>query len=151
VKRLIDVYPYRINTSGKVEFLILLRSATKIYADQWRMIGGKVKEGEAYWQAALREVEEELGSKPDRFWTLPSLNQFYEASSDQIHIIPAFAAEYNMEMKPVLDDEHRDFKWISNHEIEKFIHWPEQQRLMKMLNHIIESNTLLAQWLIDFS
>ena len=45
MKRLIDVYVYRMN-SGFPEFLLLLRSKNKIYANQWRMVGGKVKENE---------------------------------------------------------------------------------------------------------
>ena len=89
MKKLIDVYPYRLN-EGKPEFLIFFRSSKKIYAHQWRMVGGKVKEGEEYWQAALRELIEETSLSPVLFWSIPSINSFYEASSDQIHHIPAF-------------------------------------------------------------
>mgnify|MGYP006285444941 CR=1 FL=1 len=151
MKRLIDLYPYRINPSGQVEFLILLRSASKIYANQWRMIGGKVGENESHWQAALRELKEETGLQPVQFWAVPSLNQFYEAESDQIHHIPVFAAELTISSEPMLDDEHADFKWIKKGEIQDYIHWPEQQRLMKLISHIIETETLLAQWLINYS
>ena len=79
MKRLIDVYVYRLN-SGEPEFLLLLRSKKKIYANQWRMVGGKVKDGEDYWMGAQREVKEELGVTPDAFWVIPSVNTFYEAN-----------------------------------------------------------------------
>ncbi len=115
------------------------------------MIGGKVKEGETRWQAALRELQEETGLEPEQFWSVPSLNQFYEVASDQIHHIPAFAAELPADVSPQLDDEHIDFRWITAGEIDEYIHWPEQQRLMKLISHIIESDTLLAQWLIELS
>jgi dihydroneopterin triphosphate diphosphatase len=97
-KKLIDLYPYRV-TDDQPEFLLLKRSKGRIYQGQWRMIGGKVEEGEAYWQAALRELDEETGLVPLKFWTLPSINQFYEAKTDQILSIPAFAAE-------IAPDEH---------------------------------------------
>ena len=87
MKRLIDVYVYRFRHE-KPEFLLFLRSSKKIYANQWRMIGGKVEEGEPYWKAALREFNEETGLSPDNFWVIPSVNTFYEAQSDQIHQIP---------------------------------------------------------------
>ena len=74
-------------SSGVPEFLLLLRSKNKIYANQWRMVGGKVKEGETYWEGALRELKEELGLEPDFFWVIPSVNTFYEPSSDQLHQI----------------------------------------------------------------
>ena len=87
MKKLIDVYVYRI-VEGEPQFLLFLRSAKKIYARQWRMIGGKVEQGEKYWEAALRELKEETGLIPSRFWTIPSINSFYEAKTDQIHQIP---------------------------------------------------------------
>ncbi|HCI70754.1 MAG TPA: NUDIX domain-containing protein, partial [Balneola sp.] len=92
MKKLIDVYPYRVDGKN-VEFLILKRSSKKIYAHQWRMVGGKVQENEQYWKAALRELKEEISISPIKFWTVPSLNNFYEHSSDSIHHIPAFAAQ----------------------------------------------------------
>ncbi|MGF1670420.1 MAG: NUDIX domain-containing protein, partial [Balneolaceae bacterium] len=90
-KKLIDVYPYKI-IDGKPQFLLLKRSRDKIYEGQWRMIGGKVEQNETYWQAALRELAEETKLKSNRFWSVPTVNHFYESSSDQIHLIPAFGA-----------------------------------------------------------
>lgn len=149
MKKLIDVYPYRLK-NGYPEFLILKRSVGKIYADQWRMIGGKVKEGEKYYEAALREIKEETGLKPITFWTIPSVNQFYEADSDQVHSIPAFAAELNYEAEIILDDEHSEYKWMNIEGILPYIKWPEQRRLMNMVYEIItgEFSEILPQWLI---
>ncbi|HBQ58180.1 MAG TPA: NUDIX domain-containing protein, partial [Balneolaceae bacterium] len=80
MKKLVDVYPYKIK-NGVPLFLIFKRSANKIYANQWRMVGGKVQEGESRWEAGLRELKEETGLTPLKFWTIPSVNQFYEAKT----------------------------------------------------------------------
>ncbi len=144
-KKLIDLYPYR--TDGEsTEFLLFKRASGKIYEGQWRMIGGKVKTGETHWQAALRELKEETGLVPSELWTVPSLNQFYEHSTDKILNIPAFAAEIGSDHNIDLDDEHTEYKWIKPEEASTFIQWPEQIRLIKLTNSLIKSNRILNDW-----
>ncbi len=91
VVRVVDVYPYR-ESAVNPEFLLLRRAPGTEYAGQWRMVGGKIESGEAAWETAHREVTEETGHAPDRLWTLPSVNAFYEWQDDRINLIPAFAA-----------------------------------------------------------
>lgn len=150
MKKLIDVYPYKVD-KDQVQFLILKRSSKKIYAGQWRMIGGKVQSGETYWQAGLRELMEETGIKPSKFWTVPSLNQFYEYKTDLIHAIPAFAAEIAIDSNISLDDEHTGFEWISADQVARYLKWPEQQRLVKLVNDILTNETqeILPEWIIE--
>jgi len=116
------------------------------YEGQWRMIGGKVQPGETYWEAALRELAEEAGLKPREFWAIPSVNQFYEHSSDTIHTIPAFAAQIQPNATIRLDAEHRDYQWIKPEEASTYIQWPEQIRLIKLTNQLIISNQILDDW-----
>ncbi|GAB5408894.1 MAG: NUDIX domain-containing protein [Balneolaceae bacterium] len=150
MKKLIDVYAYRIK-KGKPEFLLFLRSSKKIYANQWRMIGGKVEEGEKYWQAALRELNEEAGLSPEVFWSIPSVNTFYEAKSDQIHHIPAFAVELKSNSIPQLDDEHTDYQWISIEELDSYLNWPEQKRLIRLTHNLLVNDQILPEWLIPIT
>lgn len=149
MKRLIDVYVYRMN-SGFPEFLLLLRSNNKIYANQWRMVGGKVKENETYWKAALRELNEELGLEPDKFWVIPSVNTFYESSSDHVHHIPAFAAEISVQ-KITLDDEHTHYRWVTVDDIEHMIAWPEQKRLIRLTEQLLRNQQIIPEWHIELS
>ncbi len=147
MKKLIDVYVYRLN-SGQPEYLLLLRSSKKIYANQWRMVGGKVQEGEDYWMAALRELKEELGVSPDSFWVIPSVNTFYEAKTDQIHQIPAFAAELS-DHEIILNEEHTEYRWIGVNEINDMIAWPEQKRLIQLTDQLVRNNQILPEWRIE--
>ncbi len=150
MKKLIDVYVYRV-MEGVPEFLLFLRSAKKIYAHQWRMIGGKVEEGEKYWEAALRELKEETGLIPEVFWTIPSINTFYEAKSDQIHQIPAFAVELKPEALPQLDDEHTEYRWISIEELDSYLSWPEQKRLIRLTYNLLINDQILPEWRIPIT
>lgn len=149
-KKLIDLYAYRLLNS-KPEFLLLKRSSGKIYANQWRMIGGKAEENETYWQAALRELNEETGLLPVKYWTIPSVNTFYEHKTDQIHNIPAFAAEIDPKSNIILDDEHSEAEWFSLENALSHIRWPEQKRLLNLTNQIIISNQILDDWLVSIT
>lgn len=149
-KKLIDLYPYR-QKGDSVEFLLLKRAKGKIYQGQWRMIGGKVEPGETYWQAALRELKEETNLHPISFWTIPSVNQFYEYSTDTILTIPAFAAEIDPEDSIQLNEEHKSCRWIQLHEATTYIQWPEQIRLIELTNRLILSNKILSDWRVPFS
>lgn len=145
---LIDLYAYRIE-SGIPQFLMLKRSEGKIYAGQWRMIGGKVLEGENSWSAAKRELYEETGAHPLKFWSVPTINHFYEFSTDTVHLIPAFAAEVNGRREIVLDDEHTEFTWIPSAEVESYVYWPEQARIITMIDELIKNNRILPDWIIS--
>lgn len=150
MKKLIDVYPYR-QKHGYPNFLIFKRSSEKIYANQWRMVGGKVQEGEQSWQAALRELKEETGLSPVKLWAIPSVNQFYEPKSDTVHTIPPFAAELEFDAEITLDDEHSEYKWVSIEDVQSYIKWPEQLRLMKLTYDIMTDEFLeiLPEWVIE--
>lgn len=149
MKRLVDVYPYR-KESDEVQFLIFKRAKNVIYASQWRMIGGKVRDEETYYEAGLRELEEETGIYPDLFWTLPSINQFYDHTIDAIMQVPAFAALANNVESISLNHEHVQWIWISEKSIDTYIQWPEQKRLMHLLADIVTQNQIIDEWEIEF-
>lgn len=135
VVRVVDVYPYRLSSDEAPVFLILRRAPGRLYAGQWRMVGGKIAPGETAWQAALREVEEETGRRPTVLWTLPSVNVFYEWTHDRVSVTPAFAAELSAD--PVLDREHDAFAWCSADEAADRLAWPEQQRLLRLADRLL--------------
>lgn len=129
VIRVIDVYPYRLR-DGAPQFLLFRRAPSVDYEGQWRMVGGRIDDEETAWQAALRELREETGREPTHFWTVPSINRFYEWQHDRINLIPAFAAE--LDADPVLNHEHDDFAWLDVDTAVSRLLWPEQRRLVQL-------------------
>lgn len=146
---LVDIYPYKWEKE-EVKLLILKRSPDVIYAGQWRMVGGKVEQKEKAYEAALRELQEETSLQPQLFWTLPSINQFYDSNIDAIRQIPAFAVQINGGKRIVLNHEHIAYKWIGEGEISSYIQWPEQERLMKLLISIVTHKQLLDEWILEY-
>lgn len=135
--RVVDVYPYRL-THEAPRFLLLRRSETVTYAGAWRMVGGKIADGEAAWQAALREVQEETQQMPVHFWSIPSVNSFYEWRHDRINLVPAFAAE--LTDNPVLNHEHDAFAWHTAEEAAARLAWPEQSRLLRLADRLLHTH-----------
>jgi dATP pyrophosphohydrolase len=132
--RVVDVYPYRLS-GDQPEYLLLRRATDTTYAGEWRMVGGKIKSSEAAWETARRELREETGCTPVRFWTVPSVNSFYEWQADRVNLIPAFAAEVSGDI--ALDDEHDAHAWLSLDDAAERLGWPEQERLLRLTDRLL--------------
>ena len=142
--RVVDVYPYRLLANGPAEFLVLRRAAGARYAGQWRMIGGEVEPGETAHAAARRELVEETGHRPVRFWALPSVNAFYEWQANRLTLAPAFAAE--LAGDPTLDREHDAFRWLPAADAAALLAWPEQRRLLRLAACLLADGDVRAGW-----
>lgn len=147
MNRLVDVYPYKREGDG-INLLLFKRAEDVKYAGQWRMVGGKVHDGEHAADAAMRELKEESGLDPRKTWVIPSVNQFYDPQVDAIRQIPAFAAEVEPDAAITLNHEHIDYTWISEDEIEEYIYWTEQKRLLKLVSTIVTDNKIIKEWII---
>jgi dihydroneopterin triphosphate diphosphatase len=145
--QLVDVYPYRY-FEEQLQFLLLKRAPGRIYEGQWRMVGGKVGSGERRDKAALRELREELGAEPARFWAVPAVNHFYDAQSDEFRLVAAFAAELSERCTIALNHEHDDFRWVSEEDAEKMVIWPEQIKMIGYISAILEKNEIPDVWIV---
>jgi dATP pyrophosphohydrolase len=112
------------------------------------MVGGKISDGEKAWETAKREFQEETALFAQRWWAVPSLNHFYDHKRNHIHLIPAFAVECEAFATPILNEEHVEFKWVKAGDCEKFILWPEQNRLILLIDKILQKQ-ILTEWLLE--
>lgn len=144
----IDVYPY-CQDGKQVRYLLFHRAKNQRYDGQWRMIGGKINLDEQAWEAGLRELREETGLTPDRFWSVPTINHFYDYVSDRILLIPAFAAELSLDSKITLNKEHDRYEWMNREEAVRHLSWSEQRRILNTIHEIIIENGLLPDWIIQ--
>lgn len=93
---------------------LLLRRCGKFLTGNWQMVTGKVHEKESATNAALRELFEETGLKPDRFYTADILESFYLMELNTICHAPVFIAFIDQSQDVILSPyEHDKYKWLA--------------------------------------
>src|SRR3972149_834621 len=83
----------------------------RLYPGIWQLVTGMIEGGEGAVHAALREVREETGLVPRKFWRLPVVNSFYDPVSDVLQLCPNFAAVVDETAAPRPSRGHRSAAW----------------------------------------
>jgi 8-oxo-dGTP pyrophosphatase MutT (NUDIX family) len=111
------------------EFLVLLRSPER--HGYWNLVAGGVEEGEAPAVAALRELDEESGlAEPVSFESLPLELAYVRPEGSRIALY-AFSAETPRGWKPVLNDEHVEYRWCSAADADALLAYPEPREAVR--------------------
>lgn len=123
------------------EFLVLKRSPDEdIYPGLWQIISGGIKRGEKAYEAALREVREEIGVKPKRLYNTPLTNTFYLFAGDSVNVSPVFAAEVDDGTEVKLSAEHEEFRWLKKEDAISLLVWPGQKEGIRIVNDYVLSD-----------
>lgn len=107
------------------KFLVLYKHASQRYS----FPGGHQEEGETLQQTAIREFREEMGTTPKLvgyLGNLPSIR--YPNSKSRVHLYLATVPD-KTQLRIAEPEKHRDFRWISPENNEKFPISPNVQRL----------------------
>ena len=145
--RVFDCHVARPVAEGAYEWLLLQRSGHKIYANTWRMIGGKLKADETAWQGCLREVAEETRLTVERLLVVPYVNRFYEWQHDRINDIPVFAALTPRGADPILDEEHSAFAWLRLDSALERLPWPGQAEGLRAADALLRTGHALQEFM----
>ncbi|MCU0342655.1 MAG: NUDIX pyrophosphatase [Ignavibacterium sp.] len=143
ISNLIEAHIFRIK-NGELEFLLLKRSPEQYYPNLWQMVTGKIKENETAYQSALREIKEETGLTPEKFWVAPTVNSFYSPDKDYICILPVFAARVKDECEIKLSKEHTEYKWVNPGEAKQLLAWDGQRKSVDVIvDYVLNRNSFL--------
>lgn len=141
---LTSVYVFRRQGVGP-EFLLLQRAAADYMGGTWSTVYGQIADGEAAWQAALREMAEETGLAPTRLYHGGGVETFYIPEVDTVFHCPIFAAEVGFEAAVGLNDEHQAFEWVSPDIAVQRLVYPGQRRSVQhILTEIIQAGPAAA-------
>ena len=133
---MVAVYAFRYREHGP-ELLLLRRSPGREMAGSWQPVYGHMEPGETAVRTAWRELLEEAGLRPIRFYQLSSVDTFYIASQDTIHHCTYFAAEIEPDAVVQLDHEHDAFDWHGIERVAERLMWPGQRRMLHELREEI--------------
>jgi 8-oxo-dGTP pyrophosphatase MutT (NUDIX family) len=124
---IVDVYVLRPAPAG-VEVLCLRRAPGRRSAGSWEAVHGHVGEGESPVDAALRELAEETGLAPERFYNASRVESFYLHRRDEVALIPVFCAVVPAGAEPRLSDEHDAAEWLAPDQASRRLAWPRERR-----------------------
>ncbi len=136
IAKYVEVHIFK-QSEGKLEFLLLKRSNKEIYGGLWQMVTGKIKKGEKAFKSALREMKEETGLTPQKFWTAPNINSFYDHNEDCIILLPVFAALVKKDSEVKISKEHTEFKWTDSKQANTLLAWPGQRKSVEIIENYV--------------
>ena len=124
----VEVYIFR-RRGRRVEFLALRRSRTRrVLPGVWQPVTGKRSGSERSFSCAVREVREETGLVPRRWWGLETLTLYFDETSDSIVALPLFAAEIGPRDRVRLSSEHDAHRFLPAREAGRRFLWEAQRR-----------------------
>lgn len=130
--------------------MLLKRSPDQYFPDVWQMVSGKIKEGESAVQSSLREIQEETGLKPEKFWIVPNINSFYTPDPESINLVPVFAVQVDALKEVKLSSEHIEYKWLSADEVKSMLAWAGQIRSVDIIvDYITQRKSFWAMSEVD--
>jgi dATP pyrophosphohydrolase len=126
-------------SGGEHEVLQLRRSPGEFLAGAWSTVRGKMKPGETAWGAALRELHEEAGIRPDEFYQVDTVDIFYLHGDDTLWHCPGFCAVVSRDAQIVLNEEHDAVRWVPRSRIDTDFLWPgERSQLREVCREIMD-------------
>jgi len=132
----VDSYALR-GAGDRLEVLVLRRGPHGRCPGSWETVHGTIEPGETPVQASLRELREETGFVPDRLYNLSRTEAFYQHNSDEVALIPVFAAFVAPGSAPHLSEEHDRAEWLAPAEAAGRFAWPRERRALEDILSIL--------------
>ena len=129
----VDVYPYFMSAPGDLEFLLLKRRGDVVLPDRWQPVSGKIREGEKFSEAFLRQAVDKTGQTPVRVFALDSVNAYFDVHYDTVMLVPSAACEFSRKAVSIRSDLHADYKWVDLAAFEMSVKFPKQAETAKVI------------------
>ena len=135
---------YLFTRSPGMRLLLLRRSLRDSLPGIWQPVTGRIHARERALDAAAREVREETGLVPARWWRLEHVVSYVNPLTDELRVVPLFAAEVRKGASVELSDEHDAFRWVSLAGARPLVLWDTQRTALEALRRQILGSARLA-------
>ena len=140
---IVDVYPVR-QVRGELEVLLLRRSRETRCTGAWEAVHGHVEGDESPAAAARRELEEETGLVPERWYNLSRVEAFDQHRLDEVALVPVFVALVGDERSVTLSPEHDQAEWLPFADASLRFAWPRERRALEDIRQLFRSGSAEA-------
>lgn len=134
--RFVDTYALR-GAGAQLEVLALRRGPHGRNVGSWETVHGTIEPGETPVQASLRELREETGLVPEKFYNLSRTEAFYQHKTDELAMIPVFAAFVAPSATVKISAEHDRAEWLEARNAAARFAWPRERRAMDDILSIV--------------
>jgi 8-oxo-dGTP pyrophosphatase MutT (NUDIX family) len=142
--RQIEAYVFR-RRGRAVQVLALKRSSDRrTLPGIWQPVTGGRRRSETIFAAAAREVREETGLAPRRWWLLESPLLYFDRESGAPLALPRFAAEIGAGAEVRRSREHDDHRFVSPERAGRLFLWESQRHALRDLRVVWKGGSLAA-------
>ena len=132
----VDTYCLRGAGAG-LEVLVLRRGPHGRCPGSWETVHGTIEPRETPVDASRRELREETGLAPERLYNLSRTEAFYQHRTDEVALIPVFAAFVTPHAEPRLSEEHDRAEWLTPAAAAQRFAWPRERRALEDILSIV--------------
>jgi 8-oxo-dGTP pyrophosphatase MutT (NUDIX family) len=126
----VDSYALR-GVGDQLQVLVLRRGPHGRCPGSWETVHGTIEPGETPVQASLRELSEETGFVPERLYNVSRTEAFYQHKTNEVALIPVFAAFVAADSAPRLSAEHDRAEWLAPADAAGRFAWPRERRALE--------------------